>query len=376
MSTRARTRRGDAVLLILAALALAAVPLACSTGATPADDAALEGGPDGPEGDGRDAVLDAPADTDALDAGGVSLDAGDGTAGTDGRDAATDRGDGASPWAHEYLYTLAAQAFPGSGHPGVLVHIPPSFDPAGPLGVLVYVHGFNNCIVNAVEPTGSACTPGGPVRNAYDLIRQFDATGVQALLVLPEVAYDQATGNPGQLGTTNGLRNFLEELFSVALAPVIGVHHVADLGRVVLMSHSGGYTAVADMATTGGVPQVREIDLLDSLYGQTTLFDRFVMGHLAQFGDATVPLGGYRFADVYTSTGGTDANSVAMAQRVQTWLAATGDTARLLFDDTTATLTVADYQHPLIFKHSALAHDGVPRYYFSFLVAASGFPAR
>ena len=78
---------------------------------------------------------------------------------------------------------------------------------------------------------------------------------------------------------------------------------------------------------------------------------------------------GKRFADVYTSGGGTLANSQAMATRAQqlAWVPA----AQLLDDRTTATLTDADYAHELIFKLSGLTHDGVPAYYFGKLVGTS-----
>lgn len=240
---------------------------------------------------------------------------------------------------------------------------------------MVYIHGFRNCVQNCVENTGSACTPGGPVRNAYGLIDQFDAARVRALLILPEVRYDEASSDPGRLGVSGGFRAFMEELLSEALAPVLGVHHVDDLRRVVVMSHSGGFQVAAALATVGGVPQVREVDLLDSLYGSTNSFDRFVTSNLSAFGEGGTPGGSYRFADVYTDGGGTATNSVAMARRVSSWLSPPGDPARFLWDDTYATLTPADYAHPLLFKRSALAHDAVPRYYFGRLVAASGFEA-
>jgi len=76
-----------------------------------------------------------------------------------------------------------------------------------------------------------------------------------------------------------------------------------------------------------------------------------------------------RFTDVYTSTGGTDTNSIAMADRAAGWVSA--DPSVLLDDRTTATLTDADYHHGLIFKHSALSHNDVPRYYVERLLATS-----
>lgn len=275
--------------------------------------------------------------------------------------------DGAT-YERTYLFTLDAQAFPESGHPGALVHLPPGFDRAQPFGVVVFVHGFENCIANCVETDATSCTPGAAPRSAFGLIDQFDRAHVPAVLVLPEVAYDEATGDPGQLGATNGLRAFLDELFSVQMAPIIGAHTVGDLGRVILLSHSGGYRVAAAAATIGGVPQLREVDLLDSLYGSIASYDAFVMEHVAPLQPSPDRYGRWRFGSVYTDTGGTDANNVSMAMRATAWVASPD---AMLWDDTYATLAPADYGHPLIFKRSELGHDGVVRYYFEQFVRAS-----
>jgi len=105
------------------------------------------------------------------------------------------------------------------------------------------------------------------------------------------------------------------------------------------------------------VPGVVEVDLLDSLYGNSADFDAWAM--------AVAP--GKRFADAYTSGGGTLANSQAMATRAQAWVPAD----QLLDDRTTDTLTDAQYAHELMFKMSGLTHDGVPAYYFGKFVGTS-----
>lgn len=294
-----------------------------------------------------------------------------GDAGLDGDDRAFvgDATD-ATTYARTYVYTLASQAFPDSGHPGALVHVPPDFDATRSFGVVLYVHGFKNCVQNCVGITASSCTPMAAPRAAYNLVAQFDALHLQALLVLPEVAYDQASGDPGRLGQAQGLRDFLDELFSIHIASVLGPHRVEDLGRITIMSHSGGYQVAALAATIGGVPQVREIDLLDSLYGEITRFDQFVMTHVARPVVGPDPFGPWRFASVYTDTGGTAAHSTAMAMRAATWVSSP-DVMR--WDDTYGTLAESDYQQPLLFKRTELSHDDVPRYYFSQFAASSGF---
>jgi hypothetical protein len=84
---------------------------------------------------------------------------------------------------------------------------------------------------------------------------------------------------------------------------------------------------------------------------------------------------GLRWADVYTTSGGTDANSQNMAASATTWLANAKLSSSLLDDDTTTTLPDTAYAHPVLFKHTALVHDDVPRYYFEKFTQNAGFRA-
>ena len=71
--------------------------------------------------------------------------------------------------------------------------------------LVVYIHGYNNCITNIVRNPENACncSVGADVRESYDLIAQFEkAATAQAtsssLFVATEVAYDQANDSPGK----------------------------------------------------------------------------------------------------------------------------------------------------------------------------------
>ena len=257
-------------------------------------------------------------------------------------------------------------AFPATtDHPNVLVYVPARFalDAAAPIDLVVYIHGFSNCVTNVLGDTDTACTTGGAARSSYGLATQFEAADRNAILILPEVAYDQAAGDPGALGTTDGFHALLVDTLA-HLPPPLGPLDPSRIGRVVVASHSGGYVAVSAMATIGNVP-TRELWLFDSLYGEEARFDAYVQDDLASF---VAP--DRRFAIVYTDGGGTLANSQAMADRAATWTA--GEPAVLVDDRTTSTWTDDIYRHGLLFKHSALSHDGVPRYYVEHMLATSG----
>jgi hypothetical protein len=94
---------------------------------------------------------------------------------------------------------LAAGAFlpHDATTPNAILYVPTRFTNDLPLDVVVYIHGFNNCIRNAIRPENGTCTPGGAVHNAYDLLTQLEASNKNAILLLPEVAFEMASGAIG-----------------------------------------------------------------------------------------------------------------------------------------------------------------------------------
>lgn len=310
--------------------------------------------------------------------GGAAGATGTGT-GTGGSDAGGSGGSGTQtscPVTIDPLltFTLENAAFPGTGHPDAAVHVPPSFDACDHPGLIVFFHGFNNCVVNAIGSTNTACTPGGGTRTALKLADQLDASGANAILVAVEIKFDQATGNPGALTQTGRLRALLDEIFTQSLAAKLGKPlDVAAFDRVVLSSHSGGYWAVAESLQNGGLDNVREIDLYDSLYGEYATYKSFLDDHAAAFTATADPP--YRFAMAWTSGGGTADLSVDLQADAQDALDGAGLSSAMLYDPTTGTFTDEDYLHPVIFKRSGLTHDGVPQYYFQ-RFASVGFAKR
>ena len=267
-----------------------------------------------------------------------------------------------------YTFTLDAGAFPPtSAHPSALVYVPTGFVATRPLSVIVFLHGFDNCVENVVRDTGQPCTQGMPARAAYNLIAQLEAAHKNALLVCPEVTYDASTGAAGNLQKAGGFKALLDETLR-DLPAVAGAHlTAADVGRLMVLSHSGGYEAAATIANSGGIP-VEELDLLDSLYGNFPDFDAWVKSDLPSITTTT-----RRFADVYTCCGGTEANSYAMATRAEAWVDG-GVEIDDRGDGGSSTWTDPVYHHGLLFKFSGLTHDGVPRYYFGELVRNSNLP--
>eukprot|EP00759_Apiculatamorpha_spiralis_P048698 PhF_6_TR44112/c0_g1_i1/m.67276 len=280
-------------------------------------------------------------------------------------------------YAAEYTYTLRNQAFPNSGHPGALVHTSPTFNPQQrPYKLLVYLHGWNNCIQSIGLPFGQGAVCTSVRRSAYSLFSNFDAQKMtNALLVFPELPYDQESGSAGQLGRTNGFRLFLEELFSDAnFGSVVGggINIGTDIARIAVMSHSGGYGTTAAFASRGGVPSLRQIALFDSMYGNAADFESFIeraaRAGKIRSGDCNT----FRFANFYgSSTQSTSeeqaGNARAFSQRYPSLL----ESSDLVWDTTnTASLDTTSLNAAILFKKTTNKyHDEIPRYWFPYITS-------
>jgi len=254
------------------------------------------------------------------------------------------------------------QAFPNSGKPGALLYIPSilSSQPSiNDLNIVVFIHGWSNCVANCVlsESDNHNCSVSAPKREAYGIIDQLERSKVPAILLAPEVAYDQQSSSAGEFAKKNRWQLFLNE-FLQRSSGYIGKHSLDSIKRILVFSHSGGYNTIASILSDGGVPQTREAFLLDSLYARTSDFDNFITKNIKKFGNG---VGLYRYGNVYTDNGGTYSLSIDQAKRAGKW---TDNSTKLyLFDNTYSTLPPTAYKHPILFKRSALSHNGVPRYY-------------
>lgn len=252
-------------------------------------------------------------------------------------------------------------------HPSALVYAPKGFDPTQKLQILVYIHGHNNCIQNVLGNLDTSCDPlkKTPIRSASHLADQLTAAAKNVLLILPEVAFDMASSDPGKLGQANGFLNLLQEILA-ELPPQIGKKSAQDVASVAIASHSGGYWAAASIATQGGVP-IEQIWLLDSLYGSYPSYVQWVKASLPGLKGAAN--WNHRLFIVYTDGGGTLALSQQLAAETQLLVAADS----WLHDTTTSTWKAETYARGLLFKHSALTHHGTTLYYPQKLIETGHF---
>jgi hypothetical protein len=277
-----------------------------------------------------------------------------------------------SPATSELSYRLENGAFPGSDSeaPDVAVHVPPGFDASRRPGVILYFHGWRGCVSAAVAPADTACSPGGPPRSAANLAAQVDDARVNALVVAVELRADMPSGEPGRLASPGALRLLLHELLTTRLESALGCPIEVDtLDRVVVIAHSGGYQAAAAALQVGDVPQIREVVLLDALYGAQEVFERWVSDDAHGFAPANAPR--LRWVDLYTCCAGTAEASKTLARSLQSHLAAAGTEATV--DDGTAELDPAMLRQSVVFKRVPRAHQELPRAYAREIIESAGF---
>jgi hypothetical protein len=159
----------------------------------------------------------------------------------------------AGPWTREPAVEGAFDLPPGA--PSVLVHAPPAFDGAGPLQLVVFLHGWNGCVRVLAQSGEVACRAAEAAREGWGLVDRFDEADVDALLVIPQLAYRLRSGDPGAFAIPGRPGAFLDEVVSA-----LGLDGASRPPAIVL-AHSAGFEAALSFRSTAGA-----IVLFDALY--------------------------------------------------------------------------------------------------------------
>jgi len=263
-----------------------------------------------------------------------------------------------------YSFYLNSQSF-SNQFPGAVVYVPQRFDPSRELNVVIFVHGWVNCIQNVWRKVGQgiACTRGEPARYAYGLIDQIEGSGKNVLLIIPEISRNVQSGNPGRLGASNGFKNFLDEILKEHLSALFENGGVNSIHRLILFGHSAAYQTTAAVVRNGGVENIlREVHLLDSLYGNEADYNDWITRHKAEFSG-----GAFKFSNTYYSS--TQSNSVAQAGHVKSIVPAS---VYLSVPSASTKPTAEMFASPILFRASnVLLHDGIPATFIMPILAAS-----
>jgi hypothetical protein len=155
----------------------------------------------------------------------------------------------------------------------VLVHIPETFDLRKPGVIVVFFHG-------------NGATLERDVRDRQLVPQQISESGVNAVLLAPQMAVDAADSSAGKFWQQGNFRRFIMESAD-HLARLYGDPGAAkDFARlpIVLVGYSGGFLPTAYSLDVGGLAdQVRGVVLLDAVYGQLDKFASWIDSHRSGF---------------------------------------------------------------------------------------------
>jgi hypothetical protein len=155
----------------------------------------------------------------------------------------------------------------------VLVHVPAGFDVRKPAVIVVFFHGHG-------------ATLSRDVRDRQLLPSQISESGVNAVLVAPQLAYDAADSSAGKFSERGGFKRFMAEAAD-QLARVYGDARAADAFAkmpVVVVAYSGGFVAAAHSLHVGGLGnRVVGVVLLDAIYGQMDKFSSWIANNRSAF---------------------------------------------------------------------------------------------
>jgi hypothetical protein len=254
------------------------------------------------------------------------------------------------------------------GKPNAWVYVPARFDPEAPLRIVVIFRGFLNCIASYTSPQGIPCTPGHPKRTGYDLPRQIERSGIRALVVLPELVYDQRSSDPGKLGEPGAIKRFLDELLG-QMEPIVGKKKTEDAERIAFMASSGGFQALEPALERGGV-QADQLLLMDAFYvPNDSPMGTFLSDHLVEY-EPTLRRP-RRFTMLYSPTGGALDRSTAFRQMAMRWVEDAGMSPLANFESD-GRPGIGDFKAPIVIVRAQMEHDEVvSRYLWQVLASTS-----
>jgi len=155
----------------------------------------------------------------------------------------------------------------------VLVHIPENFDAHGPGVIVVFFHG-------------NGATLERDVRNRQLVPRQISDSGVNAVLLAPQMAVDAADSSAGKFWQPGGFKRFMTESID-NLARLYGDPASAKAFAkmpIVIVGYSGGFLPTAWSLEVGGISdRVRGVVLLDAVYGELDKFASWIENHRSGF---------------------------------------------------------------------------------------------
>jgi predicted esterase len=184
---------------------------------------------------------------------------------------------------NKVLYDAATHYMDSS----VLIVAPKKLKANKKVDLIFWFHGWGNDIDSAAK--------------RFKLIKQFEASNLNAVFVLPETTKDAPDSYGGKLEYDNMFKELVADIIQKLIKEKTVAKNCLP-GKILLAGHSGAYRVMAFILAKGNMP-VQEVILFDALYSQTDKFMNWINSDNS-----------HRFIDIYTNGGGTDEESKQMVK--------------------------------------------------------------
>ena len=155
----------------------------------------------------------------------------------------------------------------------VLLHLPKGYDFTRPGIMIIFFHGHG-------------ATLRRDVRDRQLVPAQISASGINAVLVAPQFAFNAHDSSAGKFWEPGAFGKFVGEA-EKKLADLHGNPLAAEAFAtmpIVIVAYSGGFLATASCLDVGGVEtRVRGVVLLDALYGELDKFAAWISNNRTTF---------------------------------------------------------------------------------------------
>jgi hypothetical protein len=149
----------------------------------------------------------------------------------------------------------------------VLLAVPKGFDTNRPAVIVVFFHG-------------NTATLKRDVVDRQRVVAQFEASGINGVLVAPQFAVNALDSSAGSFWTPGVFKRFMAEA-AEQLGALTGIG-AASFNQlpIVIAAYSGGYNPAAYTLRGGGTDRrLAGVILLDALFGEVPIFARWVRDH-------------------------------------------------------------------------------------------------
>jgi len=205
------------------------------------------------------------------------------------------------------------------------IYVPANFRDGANIDAIVHFHGWHNHVDD--------------VFRRYRLREQVEASGVGAILIVPQGPKDAPDSGDGKLELDRGgLARLLADVLAYLNAQ--RATKASAIGRVAITAHSGGYGGAGGSLLLGGVDAITDVILFDAAYGY---FDAF-----AGWADASPA---HHFLSVFTAD-----TSMGNATLMAEMQAAAHSDVRV-FDADAMTLAQLQTRAPTFAETRTVAHD-------------------